>query len=51
MSVDGYMNFQLEDAYELTIVDGKRVEEKIGDVFIRCNNVLFVREHTSNDSS
>lgn len=41
VSVDNYMNLQIEDAVEYS--DG--VEQgKIGEIFIRCNNVLFVGE-------
>ncbi|ODV79153.1 small nuclear ribonucleo protein SmF [Suhomyces tanzawaensis NRRL Y-17324] len=40
VSVDNYMNLQLEDTKE---VDGDK-EEPIGEIFIRCNNVLFIRE-------
>lgn len=43
-SVDNYMNFRLNEAYESVLEGGERIEEQIGDVFIRCNNVLFVRE-------
>lgn len=38
------MNFRLDEAYESVIEGGNRTEEQVGDVFIRCNNVLFVRE-------
>lgn len=40
ISIDNYMNLQLDNTFE--IVDDK--EELIGDIFIRCNNVLFIRE-------
>lgn len=40
VSIDNYMNLQLEQTVE--IADGK--EEEIGEIFIRCNNVLFVRD-------
>lgn len=43
-AVDKYMNLQLEDTKESVVVDEKRQLEDLGDVFIRCNNVLFVRE-------
>lgn len=39
VSVDNYMNLQLENTYE---IEGEK-EELIGEIFIRCNNVLFVR--------
>lgn len=52
VAIDNYMNLQLEDTSE--IVGGASSEadskdsdtraEKIGDIFIRCNNVLYVRE-------
>jgi small nuclear ribonucleoprotein F len=42
VSVDNYMNLQLENTYE---IEGEK-EELIGEVFIRCNNVLFVRAAT-----
>lgn len=46
LSIDNYMNLQLDEAYEvIREADGKR-EEQIGEIFIRCNNVLFVREDT-----
>lgn len=38
------MNLQLENTLEIILEnDGKR-EESIGEIFIRCNNVLFLRE-------
>ncbi|CAK7894616.1 small nuclear ribonucleoprotein F [[Candida] anglica] len=40
VAIDNYMNLQLEDTFELS--DGS--EEAIGEIFIRCNNVLFIRE-------
>ena len=41
VSVDSYMNLQLLAAEEY--VDGKNVG-KLGEILIRCNNVLYVRE-------
>ena len=41
MSVDSYMNFQLGGTEEW--VEGA-LAGKLGDVLIRCNNVLHVRE-------
>ena len=43
MSVDNYMNLQLANAEEY--VDGK-FAGKLGEILIRCNNVLYVREST-----
>lgn len=40
LSIDDYMNLHLDEAYEK---DGSQ-EELIGEIFIRCNNVLFIRE-------
>lgn len=37
--IDNYMNLQLESAVERA--DGEEAE--VGELFIRCNNVLFVR--------
>lgn len=44
VAIDNYMNFQLEETYEVVKEGGETKEEKIGEIFIRCNNVLFVRE-------
>lgn len=40
VSVDGYMNLQLAQTEEY--VDGN-LTGQLGDVLIRCNNVLYVR--------
>lgn len=40
VSVDGYMNLQLADADEWA--DG-RSTGALGEVLIRCNNVLYLR--------
>jgi len=40
VSVDGYMNLQLAQTEE--IVD-EAVTGKLGEVLIRCNNVLYIR--------
>lgn len=37
------MNLQLDDALE--VAEKGESEEEIGEVFIRCNNVLYVREN------
>ena len=50
VSTDNYLNFQLDDTYEILYENNKapgamkKQEELIGNIFIRCNNVLFVRE-------
>lgn len=41
VSTDNYMNFQLANTEE--IQDGKS-NGTLGEVFIRCNNVLYLRE-------
>ncbi|KAH8929471.1 putative small nuclear ribonucleoprotein F [Atractiella rhizophila] len=46
VSSDNYMNLQLANTEELQ--DGKSVGS-LGEVFIRCNNVLFLR--AAGDSS
>ncbi|XP_050314017.1 small nuclear ribonucleoprotein F [Anthonomus grandis grandis] len=40
VSVDGYMNLQLANCQEY--IDGD-VTGNLGEVLIRCNNVLFIR--------
>ena len=40
VSVDAYMNFQLDGAEEW--IDGE-CKGPIGEVMVRCNNVLYVR--------
>lgn len=44
VSVDNYMNLQLEQTHEIVREGDEVKEEPIGEIFIRCNNVLFVRE-------
>lgn len=46
ISTDNYLNLQLDNTFEI-IYDNedKHREEAIGSIFIRCNNVLFIREH------
>ena len=39
-STDRYMNLQLLEAEEWT---GGKFRDKLGEVLIRCNNVLYVR--------
>lgn len=41
VSVDSYMNIQLANTEEFT--DGK-LAGKLGEVLIRCNNILYIRE-------
>ncbi|XP_022902259.1 small nuclear ribonucleoprotein F [Onthophagus taurus] len=40
VSVDGYMNLQLANTEEF--IDGA-MSGNLGEVLIRCNNVLFIR--------
>ncbi|XP_050309582.1 small nuclear ribonucleoprotein F-like [Anthonomus grandis grandis] len=40
VSVDGYMNLQLANCEEF--IDGDATGN-LGEVFIRCNNVMFIR--------
>lgn len=44
LAIDNYMNLQLDETYEIVREGDQKKEEKIGEIFIRCNNVLFVRE-------
>lgn len=44
ISIDNYMNLQLDKTSEVICEDGEKKEEVIGEIFIRCNNVLFIRE-------
>lgn len=46
VAIDNYMNLQLDDTSEVVVEGGEKKEEQLGEVFIRCNNVLFVREAT-----
>lgn len=40
------MNLQLDQTYEIIFDDiNTTKEELIGEIFIRCNNVLFIREY------
>lgn len=47
VSVDNYMNIHLDKTQEF--VDGK-IAGEIGEILIRCNNVLYIREATSETS-
>mmetsp|Transcript_793 Transcript_793/g.1009 ORF Transcript_793/g.1009 Transcript_793/m.1009 type:complete len:85 (-) Transcript_793:481-735(-) len=46
LSVDAYMNLQLADTEEF--IDG-RFSGKLGEVLIRCNNVLYLRKAPVDD--
>lgn len=48
-SVDSYMNIQLHDTVEY--IDGVAQEGKLGELLIRCNNVLYIREMGKGDES
>ena len=41
VSFDKYMNVRLSESEE--IIEGK-IKGKLGNILIRCNNVLFIRE-------
>ena len=45
VSVDSYMNIQLQDAVEF--IDGTAQKGKLGELLIRCNNVLYLRALTT----
>mmetsp|Transcript_22063 Transcript_22063/g.62034 ORF Transcript_22063/g.62034 Transcript_22063/m.62034 type:complete len:89 (+) Transcript_22063:111-377(+) len=45
-SVDNYMNLQMTNTSEF--VDGS-FSEPLGEILIRCNNVLYVREVKDDD--
>ncbi|VVT51567.1 uncharacterized protein SAPINGB_P003139 [Magnusiomyces paraingens] len=44
VSVDSYMNLQLDNAVEY--IDGDK-KGQLGEIMIRCNNVLWVAEDSS----
>ncbi|XP_065164553.1 small nuclear ribonucleoprotein F [Atheta coriaria] len=46
VSVDGYMNLQLANTEEF--IDG-HVAGNLGEVLIRCNNILFIRGFDEED--
>jgi len=46
VSVDGYMNLQLASTEE--VIDGC-VTGTLGEVLIRCNNILFIRGSEEDD--
>ncbi|ORX40081.1 mRNA processing-related protein [Kockovaella imperatae] len=41
VSTDSYMNLQLNQAEE---IENGKSNGALGEIFIRCNNVLFIRE-------
>ena len=43
------MNIQLHDTVEY--IDGVAQEGKLGELLIRCNNVLYIREMGKGDES
>eukprot|EP01036_Dinobryon_divergens_P024044 gene24044-32458_t len=43
LAIDSYMNLQLADTEEF--IDGE-LSGNLGEVLIRCNNVLYIREVT-----
>lgn len=51
IAIDNYMNLQLDDTYEVVREGDSKREELIGEIFIRCNNVLFVREDPSSQDA
>ncbi len=42
VSVDSYMNIQLHDTVEY--LDGVAQSGKLGELLIRCNNVMYIRQ-------
>lgn len=46
MAVDGYMNLQLANSEEY--VDGA-LAGHLGEILIRCNNVLYIRGYFDNE--
>ena len=42
VSFDKYMNFQLREAEEII---NNEIKGSLGEIIIRCNNVLFVKEY------
>lgn len=47
VAIDNYMNLRLDDTVEVVSENGEKKEGSVGEIFIRCNNVLFVREATT----
>ncbi|SCU80682.1 LAFA_0C00584g1_1 [Lachancea sp. 'fantastica'] len=48
VSTDNYFNLQLSDAEEFISSQSKG---KVGDIFLRCNNVLWIGEDRSNTAA
>ncbi|KIM33422.1 hypothetical protein M408DRAFT_326138 [Serendipita vermifera MAFF 305830] len=48
VSTDAYMNLQLANTEEY---QGGKSNGALGEVFIRCNNVLYIREDKSSKTS
>eukprot|EP00941_MAST-03F_sp_MAST-3F-sp1_P006088 g6088.t1 len=48
MSVDHYMNLQLGDAEEFV---GEKFSGALGEILIRCNNVVYVRGLTEEENN
>lgn len=48
VSVDSYMNIQLASTEEWI---NDKLAGNLGEVLIRCNNVLYIRENITNDKS
>ena len=48
MSTDSYMNFQLANTEEF--IDGEHAGN-LGEILVRCNNVLYVRGIDASSSS
>lgn len=46
VSFDKYMNLQLKDTEE--VIAGQ-ITGKLGEILIRCNNVLFVKEGNNDE--
>ncbi|MES1918698.1 hypothetical protein MHBO_000623 [Bonamia ostreae] len=46
VSTDPYMNLQLANTEEWI---GGNLKGKLGEIFVRCNNVLYVREIPEED--
>ena len=48
VSTDSYMNFQMSETEEWI---NEELAGELGDVMIRCNNILYVREPLKEESS
>jgi len=49
VSTDGYMNLQLANTEEYQDGEKQATDGTLGEVFIRCNNVLYIREAPDSD--